>query len=300
MKGSKNMNLGTFDVDVRLQPNGKFDVYIYHNGDSGEHYPGVDANEIGKRVADAIECIAEEYKERAKNYRPEFIQVTNIVYDLDEESDGADLPKAIAVPANAEGAEADYISDKTGFCVVYYEVAGKISEKQAQIQKDLSEHGLHLIWEQFVPDDQSHVFFHGGDIATIQKGKALITLKANGDVIGSLQDSKGEEIDRFKDKSNQGDRHDTYQYIKTNEDLDKALKGNLSSPYHLVMEDSNWLEWFFDSKDEGGNIETDVFWSEVDDSNDIFEAVSDTQWLLLTAGDIEARTESKESTEPSL
>ena len=189
MEGSKNMDLGTFDVDVQLQPNGKFDVYISHAGNSGEHYPGIDANEIGKHVADTIECIAEGYREEVKSDRPEFIQVTNIIYDLDDENDGADLPKTIAVPAEYEGGEADHISDETGFCVVSYEIAGKISEKQAQIQKDLATHGLHLIWEQFVPDDQSYAFFHGGDIATVQRGKALITLKANGDVIGCLQDS---------------------------------------------------------------------------------------------------------------
>jgi len=58
----RNIDLGTFDVDVQLQPNGKFDVYISHAGDSGEHYSDIDADKIGEYVAGAVECVAEEYK----------------------------------------------------------------------------------------------------------------------------------------------------------------------------------------------------------------------------------------------
>ncbi len=225
--------------------------------------------------------------------RKEFIQVTNIVYDLDNENDDADLPKTMAVPVEYEGDEADYISNETGFCVLSAPTAGRISERQAQIQKSFMEKGINIVWEQFVPDDQSYVFFYGGDIATIQKGKALITLKANGDVIGSLQTRKFEEIDSFKDKCNQGDRHDTCRYIKTNEDLDKAFyQANHESEYILVLEDNNWLEWFFDrrSGDGSGDVETDIFESVVDDAtDDIFEALSSPDWLLDMAGRIESK-----------
>lgn len=57
-----NINLGIFTVDVQLQKNGKFDVYIAHEGNSGEHYEDVTADKIGELVADDIECIAEGYE----------------------------------------------------------------------------------------------------------------------------------------------------------------------------------------------------------------------------------------------
>ena len=58
---SNNVNLGTFDVDVQLMSDGTFDVYISHEGSSGEHYKHVTADRIGQLLADDIECIAENY-----------------------------------------------------------------------------------------------------------------------------------------------------------------------------------------------------------------------------------------------
>ena len=59
----KNVDLGTFTVDVQIQDNGKFDVYIAHEGSSGEHYTDITADRIGELVAGDIECIAESYVE---------------------------------------------------------------------------------------------------------------------------------------------------------------------------------------------------------------------------------------------
>ena len=58
-----NVNIGTFTVDVKRQDNGKFDVYIAHEGSSGEHYTDVDSDRIGVLVADTIETVAEAYEE---------------------------------------------------------------------------------------------------------------------------------------------------------------------------------------------------------------------------------------------
>lgn len=57
------IDLGTFTVDVQLEENGKYDVYIAHEGSSGEHYTDVSADKIGELVAEDIECIAEGYQE---------------------------------------------------------------------------------------------------------------------------------------------------------------------------------------------------------------------------------------------
>lgn len=57
-----NIDLGTFTVDIQIQENGKFDIYIAHEGSSGEHYTDVTADKIGEIVADDIECIAEGYQ----------------------------------------------------------------------------------------------------------------------------------------------------------------------------------------------------------------------------------------------
>lgn len=55
------VELGNFSVDVTLQENGMFDVYISHEGNSGEHYTNVTADRIGVILAGDIECIAENY-----------------------------------------------------------------------------------------------------------------------------------------------------------------------------------------------------------------------------------------------
>lgn len=55
----KNINLGVFTADVELQKNGKYDVYIAHEGSSGEHHVDVTSDKIGEIIADTIECITE-------------------------------------------------------------------------------------------------------------------------------------------------------------------------------------------------------------------------------------------------
>lgn len=56
-----NIKLGTISVDVELQPNKKFDVYIADDCCSGCHYTDVTPDDIGRMVADYIECLAEDY-----------------------------------------------------------------------------------------------------------------------------------------------------------------------------------------------------------------------------------------------
>lgn len=51
----KITDLGTFTVDVQLQDNSLYDVYIAHEGSSGSHYTDVNADRIGQLLADDIE-----------------------------------------------------------------------------------------------------------------------------------------------------------------------------------------------------------------------------------------------------
>ena len=51
--------LCNLQVDVQIQDNGKFDVYINNEGDSGYHYEDVTADKIGELVAEEIEIRAE-------------------------------------------------------------------------------------------------------------------------------------------------------------------------------------------------------------------------------------------------
>jgi hypothetical protein len=54
-------SLGSFTTDINLNSDGTYDAYITHDGNSGEHYEHVSADEVGKIVADLIECIADSY-----------------------------------------------------------------------------------------------------------------------------------------------------------------------------------------------------------------------------------------------
>lgn len=53
------LKLGSFTVDVEVQENGLYDVWIAHEGSSGEHYKDVTSDRIGELVADEIECVKE-------------------------------------------------------------------------------------------------------------------------------------------------------------------------------------------------------------------------------------------------
>lgn len=50
--------LGTFTVDVTLLSTGRYDVYIAHEGSSGEHYTDITADRIGEIVAEDIVSVA--------------------------------------------------------------------------------------------------------------------------------------------------------------------------------------------------------------------------------------------------
>ncbi len=56
-----NIVLCNLQVDVQMQEDGKFDVYINNEGDSGCHYENVTADKIGELVAEEIEMRAEAY-----------------------------------------------------------------------------------------------------------------------------------------------------------------------------------------------------------------------------------------------
>ncbi len=52
--------IGTFEADVELMEDGTFDVYLSHDGSSGEHYEHVSADRIGTLLANDIEAVAAE------------------------------------------------------------------------------------------------------------------------------------------------------------------------------------------------------------------------------------------------
>ena len=53
------IQLCNLEVDVQMQDNGMFDVYINNEGDSGCHYTDVTADKIGELVAEEVEMRAE-------------------------------------------------------------------------------------------------------------------------------------------------------------------------------------------------------------------------------------------------
>ena len=62
MATKENTPLVTLTVDVAIQPNGNFDVYLSHEGGSGEHYKNVTADKIGELVAEDVEIMAESFE----------------------------------------------------------------------------------------------------------------------------------------------------------------------------------------------------------------------------------------------
>lgn len=50
----QNINLGDIEINVEIQPDGLFDVYIARIGDSGVHYADCSLERIGKLVAEQV------------------------------------------------------------------------------------------------------------------------------------------------------------------------------------------------------------------------------------------------------
>jgi hypothetical protein len=57
----KNKNIGTFTIDVELQENGLYDVWLAHEGSSGDHYKDTTLERIGPLVTDLIDCVVEAF-----------------------------------------------------------------------------------------------------------------------------------------------------------------------------------------------------------------------------------------------
>ncbi len=55
----ENKQLCNISVDVQIRPGGKYDVWLGEEGSSGAHYAVDTADEIGKHVADMVQCFAE-------------------------------------------------------------------------------------------------------------------------------------------------------------------------------------------------------------------------------------------------
>ena len=55
-------DLCNLQVDVKLQDNGLFDVYINNEGNSGYHYKDVTSEKIGELVTEEVEMRADNYR----------------------------------------------------------------------------------------------------------------------------------------------------------------------------------------------------------------------------------------------
>lgn len=51
--------LGTLSIDIEMLPDGALDIWMSHEGSSGEHYTGITAEYAGKLVEEDIKSIAE-------------------------------------------------------------------------------------------------------------------------------------------------------------------------------------------------------------------------------------------------
>lgn len=52
-------SLGTLSIDIEMLPDGTLDMWMSHEGSSGEHYTGITAEYAGKLVEEDIKCTAE-------------------------------------------------------------------------------------------------------------------------------------------------------------------------------------------------------------------------------------------------
>lgn len=56
---NENKQVCILNVDVQLQSNGKYDIYIGEDGSSGWHGENMTLKEIGEQVMSQIQCYTE-------------------------------------------------------------------------------------------------------------------------------------------------------------------------------------------------------------------------------------------------
>jgi len=119
------------------------------------------------------------------------------------------------------------------------------------MEKITNKNGVTYTLLQDVKPDKQNCFWFGGPVAEIDLGDGdSILLCAYGDVRGWLTDlDTGDVVDYFKDKGNNGYRHDIEDYIKNDTQLENALVFDEDkSDYGLELDNNNWLEWVGVSK----------------------------------------------------
>ncbi len=57
----KEMDLGSFSIEVKYREDGLYDIYAGHEGCSPDHHTGLTIQRVGEVVADLVDCIREGY-----------------------------------------------------------------------------------------------------------------------------------------------------------------------------------------------------------------------------------------------
>lgn len=151
------VDLGSFLVDVKMIANGVYDVYIAHEGSSGEHYTNVTADRIGELLAGDIECISE-----VQNLPSiEEVRAINIKWDTDTKEDLEFLPKIVVIPENIRSDTeeiSDWLSDEYGFCHGGFELDymsnDDLAKEEVRLKKAIYDAGVNTI-EEFLGHDLS-------------------------------------------------------------------------------------------------------------------------------------------------
>lgn len=139
----------------------------------------------------------------------------------------------------------------------------QIEEKIAEIMKQEKELSVKINLDpEAILDNKQNVIFYGGFIGSIEIGKYLVEIRADGDVYVDLyRDGKWEK--RIKDRANVGCfGRETEDFIHSDEEYealasyDYVDEETLNEKKNvLYVEDHNWLEVFFFIRDETGGYD---------------------------------------------
>lgn len=123
-----------------------------------------------------------------------------------------------------------YYADRTYYVTAQSEKEGceVMNKEQEKLTAEYEKCGWKLTWYYPIDNKHRNCFWHGGDYASAEKyyrgHNIVITYGTYGDVEGNLADKDGRWLDSFKDRGNNGYRHDVGCYIKSDKGLLKAIE----------------------------------------------------------------------------
>ena len=167
----------------------------------------------------------------------------------------------------------------------------EINKKVEELKKKAEEKGAVIILNpEYIYENRQDCYWYGGSIGQIKYRGVTVSISVRGDVVCTLYNMNQDEVERVKDKGNNGSFYDRMSsYIKNDEELDKYITNDYltdelieehkeaGNKYVLCMDNNNWLE-FDVINDETNEYIDELPIYNIIDNDDVLDAFDNVEY----------------------